>query len=678
MTSLNSKYTFERFVVGPCNDFAQAAAIATAKAPAKNYNPLFIYGGTGLGKTHLLHAIGLMIAASQPEGRVIYVSAAALTTELINAIRTDRMSLFKEKYRNAGCLLVDDVHDLSGKDRTQEELFHVFNTLHDSGRQVVFAGSKFPKDIPHMEERLRSRFLWGLIADVKPPDLETRTAIIKRKIQDSKTVISDEAANYIAALVTSNIGELEGFLNQVSAYAALTGSDISCDLVKIVLTMHSIKGLPHNPEAEQSILGSILRDNNSIKTALKIISIRDFYNESHRKIFRIMIDLADKEAAIDLGTLSNVLKEKGLLDSVGGTSYLTFLMENISSTLNVTASAEIIKDSASRRELICASENIFSNCNVKNADADAVLERAENEIYEISENRVKPCFYSTKTIVLEKIQEIENLFARKELITGVPTGFEIFDDMTSGLQNSDLIIIAGRPGMGKTTFALNIAQFAAMECKIPVAYFSLHEANDEIAFRLLACESRIDAQRLRKGFLCETDWPKLKRASEHLSDALLYIDDTQALSFPKMAARARRLKADFGLGLIIVDYIQLMQADNHESKMFDICHSLKAFAKEVKVPIVAISKLSSNTKDRCDHRPQMDDLQDTDVFEQEADVIAFIYRDEVYNKSADNPEKDIAEIIIAKHRNGPTGTVKLKFTGKFMCFDNPKRVEITP
>ena len=232
MSCLNKNYTFDRFVVGPCNDFAQAAAIATAKAPAKNYNPLFIYGGTGLGKTHLLHAIGLMMEASQPDCKVIYVSAAELTTELINAIRTDRMPLFREKYRNAGCLLVDDVHDLSGKDGTQEELFHIFNTLHDSDRQVVIAGEKFPKDIPQIEERLRSRFQWGLIAEVKPPDIETRTAIIKRKSQDSKTVISDEAAHYIVALVTSNIGELEGFLVQVSAYSAFAGSEINIDLVK--------------------------------------------------------------------------------------------------------------------------------------------------------------------------------------------------------------------------------------------------------------------------------------------------------------------------------------------------------------------------------------------------------------------------------------------------------------
>jgi len=232
MTSLNSKYTFERFVVGSCNEFAQAAAIAIARAPAKNYNPLFIYGDTGLGKTHLLHAIGLMMEASQTDCRVMYVSAADLTTEMINAIRTDRMPLFREKYRNAGCLLVDDVHDLSGKDGTQEELFHIFNTLHDSGRQLVIAGDKFPKDIPDLEERLRSRFQWGLIAEVKPPDIETRTAIIKRKLQDSKTVISDEAAHYIAALVTSNIGELEGFLVQVSAYCAFAGSEINIDLVK--------------------------------------------------------------------------------------------------------------------------------------------------------------------------------------------------------------------------------------------------------------------------------------------------------------------------------------------------------------------------------------------------------------------------------------------------------------
>jgi len=235
MSRLNKNFTFERFVVGPCDDFAQAAAIATAKSPAKNYNPLFIYGGTGLGKTHLLHAIGLMMEASQPDCRVVYVSAAELTTELINVIRADHMPLFREKYRNAGCLLVDDVHDLSGMDRTQEELFHTFNTLHDSGRQVVIAGGKFPKDIPHLEERLRSRFQWGLIAEVKPPDIETRIAIIKQKMRDSKTVISDEAVHYIASLVTSNIAELEGVLVQIGAYGAFARSEITIDLVKRII-----------------------------------------------------------------------------------------------------------------------------------------------------------------------------------------------------------------------------------------------------------------------------------------------------------------------------------------------------------------------------------------------------------------------------------------------------------
>jgi len=439
------------------------------------------------------------------------------------------------------------------------------------------------------------------------------------------------------------------------------------------------KVLPHNLEAEKYILGSILLGNNVANSVLEILSKGDFYNEAHRKIFSVIVELSEKNESVDLITLSNSLKDKNLLDSVGGTTYLGSLVDdNTYSSANIVKNAKIVKDTATLREMIRAAEKIINDCNMTNAVVDEVLDRAENKIIEISKNRVQPCFYPIRDIVKDSFRSIEGLYSRKELITGVPTGFEKIDDLTHGLQKSDLIIIAGRPGMGKTTLALNIAQFVTMECQIPVAIFSLYESKEELAFRLLASESKVESQRLRIGFLGATDWPKLTIAAGRLSEAPLFIDDTPGISVSKIAIRARRLKDDAGLGLIIVDYIQLMQTGNHKPKILKICHSLKALAKELEIPIVVISKLNHRPKDRPDYRPQIEDLRETDAFEQEADVIAFIYRDDVYNKSDDNPEKSIAEIIVAKHRNGPTGIVKLAFMEKFMSFNNLTRGESTP
>ena len=261
------------------------------------------------------------------------------------------------------------------------------------------------------------------------------------------------------------------------------------------------KVLPHNLAAEQSILGAILLDNSSINIALEILSMRDFYNETHRKIFSTILELSEKNQSIDLSTLSNALKDKGLLDSVGGTSYLSSLMDNIPSSANVVKNTEIVKDRAMFRELIHAAEKIINACNMTNADIDEVLDKAEHSILEISENKIRPSFYPIRHIVKDSIRTIEDLFSRKNLITGVGTGFVKIDDLTAGLQPSDLIIVAGRPGMGKTTFALNIAQNAALENQIPVAIFSLDNSKEQLAIRILASESQIDSQRLRKGFL---------------------------------------------------------------------------------------------------------------------------------------------------------------------------------
>jgi replicative DNA helicase len=439
---------------------------------------------------------------------------------------------------------------------------------------------------------------------------------------------------------------------------------------------------PQNVEAEQSILGSILLENSAINSALEILKKDDFYSEAHRKIFTAIVELSEKNEPVDLITLSSYLRDKSLLDAVGGTSYLASLVDNVPSAANVANYAKIVKEKAILRGLIGSATDIINSCYETGSDVDEVLDKAEHSIFEISENKVRPSFYPIRDIVKDSFRSIEDLYARKEMITGVATGFEKLDDLTSGLQNSDLIIIAGRPSMGKTAFALNIAQFAALETQTPVAIFSLEMSKEQLTFRLLASEAKVDSQRLRKGFLGETDWPKLTTAAGRLSEAPIFIDDTAAISVLEMKAKSRRLKADQGLGLIVVDYIQLMRGgsyrESREQEISEISRSLKALAKELKLPVIALSQLNRKVEDRTNRRPQMADLRESGAIEQDADVIAFIYRDEVYNKSEDNPEKGVAEIIVAKQRNGPTDTVRLAFLEKFTTFENLARPESHP
>ncbi len=439
---------------------------------------------------------------------------------------------------------------------------------------------------------------------------------------------------------------------------------------------------PQNIEAEQSILGSVLLENHAVNAAQEILNPNDFYNEAHRKIFSVISELADKNEPVDLITLSNALKDRKILDSVGGTAYLASLVDNVPSAANVSNYAKIVKEKAILRGLIGSATEIINSCYETGSDVDQVLDKAEHRIFEISQNKVRTSFYPIKNIVRESFKAIEDLFARKAVITGVATGFDKIDDMTSGLQNSDLIIIAGRPSMGKTAFALNIAQFAALETQIPVAIFSLEMSKEQLAFRMLSSEAKVDSGRIRKGYLGETDWPKLTTAAGRLSEAPLFIDDTPAITVLEMKAKSRRLKAESGLGLIVVDYIQLMStggySNSREQEISEISRSLKSLAKELKVPVIALSQLNRKVEDRPNRRPQMADLRESGAIEQDADVIAFIYRDEVYNKSDDNPDKGTAEIIIGKQRNGPTGSVKLAFLDKFTTFENLARPDAHP
>jgi replicative DNA helicase len=439
---------------------------------------------------------------------------------------------------------------------------------------------------------------------------------------------------------------------------------------------------PQNLDAEQSILGGILLDNQALSSVLEILENTDFYSESHRKIFAAIVDLSERNEPSDLITLSNILKDKKHLDKVGGMAYLASLVDNVPSAANIASYAKIVKEKAILRRLIGTATEILTKSYNTGADIDEVLDEAEHAIFEISENKIRPAFFPIKTVIKDTFKTIEKLYERKELITGVPTGFDKIDDMTSGLQKSDLIIIAGRPSMGKTAFALNIAQHAATEAGIPVAVFSLEMSKEQLALRMLSSTAKVDSQRLRKGFLGETDWPKLTAAAGRLSEALIFIDDTPAISALEMKAKARRLKAESGLGLIVLDYLQLMRGgtykDSREQEISEISRSLKALAKELSVPVIALSQLNRKVEDRTNRRPHMADLRESGAIEQDADVIAFIYRDEVYNKSEDNPEKGLAEIIIGKQRNGPTGTAKLAFLEKYTCFENLARSEDVP
>ncbi|MDP1989864.1 MAG: replicative DNA helicase [Syntrophales bacterium] len=436
---------------------------------------------------------------------------------------------------------------------------------------------------------------------------------------------------------------------------------------------------PQNLEAEQSVLGGILLDNLALNTVLELLETDDFYSEGHRKIFSAIVELSNRNEPCDLITLSNILKNQKRIDKVGGTAYLASLVDNVPSAVNIAYYAKIIKEKSILRRLIGTATEILNKSYDAGMDIDSVLDEAEHAIFEISENKIRPSFHPIREIIKDSFKTIERLYAKKELVTGVATGFDKIDDITSGLQNSDLIIIAGRPSMGKTAFALNIAQFAALEMGVPVAIFSLEMAKEQLATRMLASEARVDSQRLRKGFLGETDWPKLTTAAGRLSEAPIYIDDTPAITVIEMKAKSRRLKAEAGLGLIILDYLQLMRGgaykDSREQEISEISRSLKALAKELSVPVVALSQLNRKVEDRTSRRPQMADLRESGAIEQDADLIAFIYRDEVYNRSDDNPDKGIAEIIIGKQRNGPTGTVKLAFQEKYTRFENLARAD---
>jgi replicative DNA helicase len=432
----------------------------------------------------------------------------------------------------------------------------------------------------------------------------------------------------------------------------------------------SFKLPPQNIEAEQSILGGVLIENDALNTVIEFLEDGDFYREAHQKIFKSMIALSEKNEPLDLITLTNELKKKKELEDIGGASYLAGLVESVPTAANIAYYAKIVKEKSILRKLISTATEIVTQSYQERKNLEDFLDEAEQAIFRISENQVRPAFYPIKEIVKESFKVIERLYEKKELITGVPSGFKDLDRKTAGFQNAELIIVAGRPSMGKTALCLNIAQHAAIATKIPTAIFSLEMSKEQLAIRMLCSEARVDSARLRSGFLSESDWPKLTMAAGALSDAPIFIDDSAAISVLELRAKARRLKADRGLGLVIVDYLQLMRgrsgAERREQEISEISRSLKALAKELNIPVIAISQLSRKAEDRPGRRPQLSDLRESGAIEQDADVIIFIYRDEVYNPDSD--QRGTAEVIIGKQRNGPTGKADLSFISEFTTF----------
>lgn len=431
---------------------------------------------------------------------------------------------------------------------------------------------------------------------------------------------------------------------------------------------------PQNVEAEQSVLGTILLSDHSLSSVLELLVSNDFYKESHKLIFEAMIVLFENNEPQDIITVSNLLRDQNNLEKAGGVAYLATLTSIVPVTANLFHYAKIIRQKAVLRNLISVNTEIASRCYEEQGDIDTLVDEAEQAIFEIARSKSDKSFTPLKRIIPGAFETVEQLYKRKEMITGVPTGFTELDKMTAGLQPSDLIILAGRPSMGKTAFAMNIAQNASLLDKTGVAIFSLEMSKEQLAMRLLCSAGHIDSQRVRTGKLHNEDWPKLTRAVGMLTEAPMYIDDTPAISVLEMRAKVRRLAAQYPLGMIIVDYLQLMRGrnstENRTQEISEISRSLKAMAKELKVPVIALSQLNRSLESRPDKRPMMSDLRESGAIEQDADVICFIYRDEVYNKAEDNPNIGISEIIIGKQRNGPTGTVKLTFIKEFTMFEN--------
>ena len=431
---------------------------------------------------------------------------------------------------------------------------------------------------------------------------------------------------------------------------------------------------PQNIEAEQAVLGAMMIDKEAISKATEILQENDFYRQDHRAVYQVIVDLFSKNQAVDMVTVTEALKREGKLEDVGGIQFITYLANAVPTAANISYHAKIVEEKSLLRQLISVSTQIAGAGYEGTEDVNSLLDNAERMILGVSERKISRDFAPIKEVVMSAVDRIDELYNKKGGITGIATGFIDFDHLTSGLQPSDLILIAARPSMGKTALVLNMAQHVAIREKKAVAFFSLEMSKEQLVQRMLCSEASIDSSRLRIGELEDNDWEKLIWAADSLSRAEIFIDDTPGITVMEMRAKARRLKVEHNLQLIVIDYLQLMQGsgkksgENRQQELSDISRSLKALARELNVPVIALSQLSRSVESRQVKRPMLSDLRESGALEQDADLVAFLYREDYYDKETEN--KNITELIIAKHRNGPVDTVKLFFHKQFTRFAN--------
>lgn len=433
---------------------------------------------------------------------------------------------------------------------------------------------------------------------------------------------------------------------------------------------------PHDIEAEQAVIGSMLTDKDSVISALKILKPEDFYREDNKVIFGAIVNLYNKAEPIDIITLKSELVSLGKFEQVGGLEYLAELPDKVPTTANVEKYIKIVEEKSMMRNLIKTANELVNLGYDEAQDVEDIMDSAEKKIFNIMQKRNQKGYSSIKDILVDSFTQLEELYNRKQHITGVPTGFADLDYKTAGLHNSDLILVAARPAMGKSAFALNIATNAAVRARVPVAIFSLEMSKEQMGNRILCSEAMVDSNKVRTGRVDDEDWAKLAGASGELSESEIFIDDTPGISVMEIRAKCRKLKLEKNIGLVVIDYLQLVQASNkkggsREQEISEISRSLKILAKEINVPVIALSQLSRAPEQRPDHRPMLSDLRESGAIEQDADIVMFLYRDDYYNEESE--KKNIAEVIIAKHRAGSTGTVELLWLGNYTKFANVEK-----